>query len=208
MTLAWFVGSAILRAQSSTVLYSSGFQDGDLSFWTLDGPVGATMVIDDAVGQPPGSMRIDAPSVSQNANARTPCFPFADSTAEFWQLSADVFRPTDPETGWECSLIFRLYSGEECDGNLLFEWSTTGGNSGQWNSRTVELFMLGLDPSPRSLLADLSVGPPEFGGGTCFFDNVELRGPGEHIPALGPGSFAGLVLLLAVTGMWILYRQR
>ena len=207
VAIATIAGAITVQAQNSTILYSSGFDDADLSFWTLDGPAGATMAVDPMMGQPPGSIRLTAPP-SLGALARTPCFPFSDSTAPLWRLAADIFRPSNPQESWECDLFFRLYAGEECDGGLIFEWSEAVGNPGEWIFRSLELFTLGVEPAPRSISADILVRSPVFSEGTCFFDNIELRGPSEPIPGLGRSGFVGLVLLVAATGAWLLSRQR
>jgi hypothetical protein len=196
-------------ARQQAVLYSSGFDDDDLGFWTIDGPPGSEVTVDDSEGQPPGALRLTVPSLSQNLFLRSPCLPLSESTVDRWRLSADVLHVTPPVLSFNCQMFFRSYASNDCSGGIYFDEVTNERVLDQWHRLTLEDPVVGdLPPPLGSLHVLLSIRPPEEGTATCFFDNVELLGPAEPIPALGPRGIAALATLLALAALLRLTMRR
>lgn len=201
------------EARGQPELISNGTFDADTDGWIL-GPFSAgTIEWAAAQGQPPGALKL-VDGEDQEAVA-TDCFHFAAGRVFF---TADVFMETDFQFV-NCGLNFFLYSeASDCTG-VYGSFPIIGGVSiapqvetpNQWEHLVLEV-PIPLDPSETGILSfrPVMVKLNDYDADdACIFDNASLRivPPGvTEVPALSPGGFAILGVLLALAALAVLRR--
>lgn len=189
-------------AASHNLLANPSFEH-DLDGWTIATPPNTTVTWD-SFGDPAGSLRITT-SEPQDVTLAYQC---VNGPEGFYTVTGRTYTPSTNPALLLCDVTIRGWSEPDCTGSeffLLNDLSPTD----QWVDweATQVLGEFGIQSLGIGVRGYRLGGPGET---TCYFDNLELRGPASPlaIPSLGGIGAVALAALLGVAALVALRRQR